>query len=59
MPVAACVHCQIDAPGTRRLRRRPVRKKTAHAASAGGAVAKYASIAATFAFVEVVRSIAS
>ena len=40
----------------RRFSRRPVRKKTAHAASAGGAVSKYARIAATLALVDVVRT---
>ena len=44
----------IDAWGTRRLRRRPVRKKTAHAASAAGAIRKYAAIASTLRLVEVV-----
>ena len=58
-PVAASVQSLIDAYGTRRLSRRPVRKNTAQAASAGGASAKYAAIAATLALVEVVRSIAS
>ena len=38
---------------------RPVRKKSAQAASAGGASAKYDCIAATFALVEVVASSAS
>jgi hypothetical protein len=36
-----------------------VRKNTAHAASAGGAYEKYRTIAATFALVDVVLSIAS
>ena len=47
------------ADGTTRFSRRPVRKNIAHAASAGGASRKYAASAATFAFVEVVRSSAS
>ena len=55
----ASVQSWIAAYGTRRFRRRPVRKKTAHAASAGGAAPKYRAIAATLALVEVVRSIAS
>ena len=58
-PVAASVQSRIAADGTRRLSRRPVRKNTAHAASAGGAAGNTATIAATFALVEVVRSIAS
>ena len=36
--VAASVHARIAAEGTSRLRRRPVRKNTAHAASPAGVV---------------------
>jgi hypothetical protein len=39
-PVAAIVQSWIAAYGSSRFRRRPVRKNTAHAASAGGASAK-------------------
>ena len=42
------------ADGTTRFSRRPVRKKIAHAASAGGASRKYAASAATLALVDVV-----
>ncbi len=59
MPVAASVQSLIDAYCTSRFSRRPVRKNTAQAASSGGAARKYSTIAATFALVDVVRSIAS
>ena len=45
--------------GMRRLILRPLRKYSAQAASAAGAALKYATIAATLALVEVVRSSAS
>src|SRR5436309_11040315 len=59
MPVISSVSSHSTRVGSRRLILRWVRKNSAHAASPGGAERKYAALAATFAFVEVVRSSSS